>query len=283
MPHREFLRRHRRLFAGRRLSASVVVALALQAGVVYGSEGIELVAPADVKPVFLVTEIVVGEGVPNIDKDTARDVLATRFGRLKDKIEVRSLAEVKATIDQAAMAQLIGSAAGDDDLGKLDEYVQVDRMVFGRITQVAGITDIQVKVFNVKEGVTEVAFARRLGKGAEPSVILALLDGLADQLTAWVLDTYTDGAPDPAYQSLKAKKLGGGRKKPGEGGAGDPWSLLGVSGAAVGGAGISLAAFGVIGIVADNDASNLDIALCAAGAGATLLGVTMVVVDGMAE
>ena len=48
-------------------------------------------APDDSKPVFLVADVQVGEGVP-IDKDSARDVLATRFGRLKDKLEVRSMA-----------------------------------------------------------------------------------------------------------------------------------------------------------------------------------------------
>ena len=45
------------------------------------------------KPIFLVTDVVVADDVP-LQKDVARDVLATRFGRLKDKLEVRSMSEV---------------------------------------------------------------------------------------------------------------------------------------------------------------------------------------------
>jgi hypothetical protein len=152
-----------------------------------GSASAQTTAPPDnVKPIFLVADVVVGDGVP-INKDAARDVLATRFGRLKDKIEVRSFAEAKATIDAVAMAQMMGS--GDDaDLARIESYMQVDRLVIGRVTQIAGTIDLQVKVFNVKEGVTEVAFARRLGKSADRSLILTMLDTLADSLLAWTIE-----------------------------------------------------------------------------------------------
>lgn len=193
---------------------------------------------SDAKPVFLVTDVVVAEDV-GIDREVARDVLATRFGRIKDKIEVRSMAEAKAGMDAAALAQLLGE--GDDDaLAKVEQYVQVDRIVFGRITKVAGVIDLQVKVFNVKESVTEVGFARRLAAGSSPTMVLTLLDTLADSLLAWTLNTYTDGSRSAAAEKLASKKLTPKKDvvEPAPASSGSRFSWLGT----VGGLGLGLGA-----------------------------------------
>lgn len=237
-------------------------------------------APADsVKPTFLVTDVVVGDGVP-LEKDAARDVLATRFGRLKDKLEVRSMAEAKANIDTIAMQQLMGS--GDDaDLAKIESYLQVDRLVIGRITQVAGVIDIQVKVFNTKEGVTEVGFARRLGKNADKSMILTLLDTLADSLLAWTIENYTDGSMSAEATKMASKKLTGLKKKAEEASSAPPWSALGVTGGALAGLGAGVATTGayIVTNPTDPDQGPVGFGILVAGAGAVVVGGALVVID----
>lgn len=232
------------------------------------------------KPVFLVTDVVVADGIA-IDKEAARDALANRFGRLKDKIEVRSLAEVKTTLDRAAMAQMLGSSGSDEEVAKIGEYVQVDRLIFGRIHQVAGVTEVQVKLFNAKEGVTEMALSRRLKAGAPPQLVLTLLDSLADGMLSWVLDTYTDGAPSEGFAKLQNKKIVRAPKAadaPSEGGMG----MLGVVGGVVAGAGVGIATVGGIGLADEgNQAADLPVILAASGAGAVLLGTTLIIIDGM--
>ena len=238
-------------------------------------------APKDnVKPVFMVADVVVGDGVP-IDKDAARDVLATRFGRLKDKLEVRSFAEAKATVDAVALQQMMGS--GDDaDLARIESYMQVDRLVIGRVTSIAGVIDLQVKVFNVKEGVTEVAFARRLGKSADRSLILTMLDTLADNLLAWTIDNYTDGSMSTEAAGMKAKKLGGGGvKKAGEAQppSSSTWSALGVGGATLLGLGLGAGGVGAVNAFSDGDVSSLDLGLMVGGGVALAVGVTALTID----
>jgi hypothetical protein len=236
------------------------------------------------KPVFLVTDVVVDDGVP-IDKDAARDALAQRFGRIKDKIEVRSMGEVKSTLDKAAMAQMLGS--NDTDLSKLTDYVQVDRIVFGRIHQVAGVTEVQVKLFNAKDAVVEWSASRRLKAGAPGSLILTLLDSLGDGLLSFVLDTYTDGAPSAAFTALQNKKIehhapaaAAAASAP----AKNPWGMLGVVGGVVAGAGIGVATVGGIGLAQQgNQAGQLPIILAASGAGAALVGTALIVVDGVTD
>lgn len=236
--------------------------------------------PAEEKTVFLVTDVVVADGIP-IDKEAARDALANRFGRLKDKIEVRSLAEVKSTLDRAAMAQMLGSSASDEEVAKIGDYVQVDRLVFGRIHQVAGVTEVQVKLFNAKEGVTEMALSRRLKAGAPPQLILTLLDALADGMLSWVLDTYGDGVPSEGFAKLKNKKVVREPKDAApaqEGGMG----MLGVVGGVVAGAGVGVATVGGIGLADEgNQGADLPVILAASGAGAVLLGTTLIIIDGM--
>ena len=84
MPHREGLLRPGHLLLGLGLILLGSASAAAQKD-----------APPDgTRPVFLVADVVVTDGVP-IDKEAARDVLATRFGRLKGKIEVRSMAEAQ--------------------------------------------------------------------------------------------------------------------------------------------------------------------------------------------
>lgn len=237
----------------------------------------------DAKPVFLVTDVVVADGI-DIDKEAARDALANRFGRLKDKIEVRSLAEVKTTLDRAAMAQMLGSSSSDEEVGKIGEYVQVDRLVFGRIHQVAGVTEVQVKLFNAKEGVTEMALSRRLKPGAAPSLILTLLDTLADGMLSWVLDTYTDGAPSAEFAKLKNKKLvkADPAANAAGAGAGEGMGMLGVVGGVVAGAGVGIATVGGIGLADEgNQGAQLPVILAASGAGAVLVGTTLIIIDGM--
>ncbi|MDP2340189.1 MAG: hypothetical protein Q8O67_04460 [Deltaproteobacteria bacterium] len=235
-------------------------------------------APADgAKPIFLVADVVVGEGVP-IAKDAARDVLATRFGRLKDKIEVRSFAEAKASIDAVAMAQMMGS--GDDaDLARIESYMQVDRLVIGRVTQIAGTIDLQVKVFNVKEGVTEVAFARRLGKNADRSLILTMLDTLADSLLAWTIDNYTDGSLSKEATAMKAKKLGGKKPEAVASSSSSPWSTLGIVGAIGIGVGAGAASMGSANGIANGVLSNTDVGALVGGGVVLALGITLVTID----
>jgi hypothetical protein len=231
------------------------------------------------KPIFLVTDIVVDEGVA-IDKDAARDVLAKRFGRIKDKLEVRSLSEVKSTLDRAAMAQMLGSSSSDAELQKIGEYVATDRLVFGRIANVAGVTDVQVKIFNAKEGVTEIALSRRLKAGAPPQLVLTLLDTLADGLAAFAIDTYTDGAPSAAFMELKNKKIVRAPVEEAQEPA-SPWSMLGVVGGVVAGAGIGAGALGGYALGSGQGDQQTGIILLGAGAGALLVGTGLVVVDGL--
>jgi len=236
---------------------------------------------SDAKPVFLVTDVVVGDGV-DIDPEVARDVLATRFGRLKDKLEVRSMAEAKASLDAAALAQLLGS--GDDSqLSKVEEYVKVDRIVFGRISKVAGIVDVQVKVFNVREGVTEVGFARRLKAGASPTMVLTLLDSLSDSLLAWTINTYTDAAPSAAATRLAGKKLGGKKAEPDMVASSSPWSAVGAIGGLGLGLGVGAGGVGVYNALVDNDASGTDIAIIGASAVVAVIGTVAVVADVLTE
>ncbi len=235
-------------------------------------------------PVFLVTEVVVGDDVADVDKDAARDALAVRFGRLKDKIEVRSMSEAKASLDSAALQQLLGSDQ-QMDLDKIQSYVQVDRIVFGRISTIAGITEVQVRVFNVAEGVAEVGFARRLKASSPPSMVLTVLDTLADSLLAWTINTYTDGEMSAKASALANKKLGG--KKP----AAEPapttsssrFSWLGTVGGVGLGAGAAAAGVGAFQALSDNDASTTDIAIIGAGAVVGVLGAVAVGVDVLTE
>ncbi len=277
MPHRESLLRPRHLLGGLRVGGFVVVAFAAFFAHVAAAQ---VDAPADGagKPVFLVADVVVGDGVP-IDKDAARDVLATRFGRLKDKLEVRSMAEAKASIDAVAMAQMMGS--GDDaDLARIEGYMQVDRLVLGSVKQVGGVIDLQVKVFNVKEGITEVAFARRMGKGADRSLVLALLDTLADSLLAWTIEHYTDGSMSNEANALAGKKLGG--KKPAQAAVAStsPWGLMGVAGGVGLGAGVGVASMGLYNALGtDAGFDGLSIGLVAGGAAAALIGGTAIAID----
>jgi hypothetical protein len=236
----------------------------------------------DAKPVFLVTDVVVDEGA-GIDKEAARDALANRFGRLREKIEVRSLAEVKTTMDRAAVAQMLGSSSSDDEIGKIGDYVAVDRLVFGRIAQVAGVTEVQVKIFNTKEGVTEIGLSRRLKAGAPPQLVLTLLDTLADGLLAFVIDTYTDGVPDAKFAALKNKKIE--RRAPEEPAApGSPWGMLGVVGGSIAGAGVGIATLGGIALAEEgNQGGSLPLILAGAGAGAVIVGTGLVIIDGLTE
>jgi hypothetical protein len=240
---------------------------------------------SDAKPVFLVTDVVVADDV-GIDREVARDVLATRFGRIKDKIEVRSMAEAKAGMDAAALAQLLGE--GDDDaLAKVEQYVQVDRIVFGRIAKVAGVIDLQVKVFNVKESVTEVGFARRLAAGAPPSMVLTLLDTLADSLLAWTLNTYTDGSRSASAEKLAGKKLTpkkDGAEVPAPAPSGSRFSWLGT----VGGLGLGLgagaaAAAGYSALENDGVVGETETALLITGGVVGALGAGVLVVDLLTE
>jgi hypothetical protein len=233
---------------------------------------------AEARPVFLVTDVVVADDVP-IEKDTARDVLATRFGRLKDKLEVRSMAEVRASVDNAAFQQLLGSE-DEADLSKIENYVKVDRLVLGRIAMVAGVVDVQVKVFNVREGVVEVGFARRLGKGADRTLILTLLDGLADSLLAWTINTYTDGSMSAEATKLASKKLTKKADPAAASSSSSPWSALGAVGGGVLGAGLVATGLGAYNTFSTTDgASTTNIATFAGGAAAVVVGGVLVGVD----
>ena len=248
-----------------------VVALLASATAVAQTDG-----QLNTKPVFLVTDVVVADDVP-LEKDVARDVLTTRFGRLKDKLEVRSMSEARASLDNAALQQLLGTG-DENDLAKIEQYMAVDRLVIGRVSMVAGIVDVQVKVFNVKEGVTEVGFARRLGKNADRSMILTLLDTLADSLLAWTIDTYTDGSMSAEATALAGKKL---KKRDANVAtiAPSPWSPLGaVGGAAIGGGLVALAG-GTALTIQDQDPSALDLGLLIGGGAAVIVGGVLIGVD----
>ncbi len=274
--------------SGRLVLTALVVAAAFAAPARAGDDAAaDAPAPAaagdgETKPVFLVTDVIVDDGV-GLDKDAARDSLATRFGRLRDKIEVRSLGEVKSTLDRAAVAQMLGSSSSDEEINKIGQYVAVDRIVFGRIHQVAGVTEVQVKLFNTRDGVTEWGASRRLKAGAPPSLILTLLDSLGDGLLSFVVDTYTDGAASAKFAALKAKKIIHVAPAPPPP-PGSPWGMLGVVGGVVAGAGIGVATVGGIALAQDgNQASQLPLILAGAGAGAAVLGTALVVVDGATD
>jgi hypothetical protein len=232
-------------------------------------------APA--RPVFLVTDVTVGDGVP-VERDVARNVLATRFGRWKNVLEVRSFSEVRATLDAAAAAQLLGGAT-DEELARMANYVAVDRLVLGSIAAVGGVVDLQVKLFNAREGVTEVAFARRLGRDADWAMVLALLDTLADNLLAWTIEHYTEGAPSVAASALKARKLGGRKAAVVAPTVASPWGTSGVVGAGAAGLGAGVLGLGLFQAFADGDASPADIGFVAAGGAALVLGASAVAVD----
>jgi hypothetical protein len=247
------------------------------------------------EPVFLVTEVTVQDGI-GIEKDAARDALSTRFGRLREKIEVRSIGELKSSLDAAALAQMLGAASnnaagGDADLQKLTDYVQVDRLVFGRIAEVGGVIEVQARIFNTREGSTEIALSRRLKTDAPRQLVLTVLDGIADGLAGYALDTYTDGAPSAAFSKLSQQKLG--RRAPGRGTDGSDrgvdgasrWSMLGVTGGVLAGAGLGAGALAGVTFAADADDAGRDTAwiVLGAGAGAAVVGTALVVVDGLTE
>lgn len=234
---------------------------------------------ASERPVFLVTDIVVGEGV-GISGEAARDALAGRFGRLRDKLDVRSLGEVKATLDQQALNQLLGEESGQlEDLGR---YLDVDRVVFGRIHQVGGVTEVGVRVFNIKDGAMEMAMSRRLQAGAPGSLVLSVVDSLADRLAVWALSTYGDAAPSDQFAAMKKKKVGQGDRGGVSSKAASPWSLLGVGGSAIAGLGLGAVAVGATLVSADplHDALVPGI-IMGAGAATFLGGVGLVVFDGV--
>jgi hypothetical protein len=233
-------------------------------------------------PTFLVTDIVVDEGVA-IDKEQARNVLASRFGRLRDKIEVRSFADVKTTLDQGALNQMTGSDQPDTALANINTYLDVDRLVFGHISKVGGVTEVQVRIFNAREGNTELTLARRMKPDAPPQLVLTLLDSLADGLLAYVLDTYTDAKPSAQYNALAAKKLhhDDPAAAPAEAGPKRAGSL-GVIGAAVVGAGVGTMGAGSValgfGSLDDADTTKAGL-LILAGGSAALVGSAALLVD----
>lgn len=269
MPHRSC-----RLFDARDLF--VRVGLMTLAALAATTTRAQTSVPEPARPVFLVTDVVVGDGVP-IEKDVARDSLATRFGRLKNLIEVRSMAEARATLNAAAVAQLLGGES-DQELAQIEKYMQVDRLVLGRLSAVGGVVDLQVKVFNVREGITEVAFARRLGSNADRAMVLALLDGLADNLLAWTIEHYADAGPSTEAAALKARKLGK-KSAPATASSSSPWSTTGVVGGASAGLGAGVLGVGLYSAFADGDVSGVDIGLVAGGGIALVLGATAVSVD----
>lgn len=130
MPHRELVRRDRNLRRRGRLNAPLLGLLIASLAASPRDEAPSDPEAARPRPVFLVTDVLVGEGV-GIEPEAARDLLAARFGRLRDKLEVRSLSEVKSTLDHEGLATLLGKE--DTDLFKVADYVDVDRLVFGRI------------------------------------------------------------------------------------------------------------------------------------------------------
>lgn len=235
--------------------------------------------PPAPRPVFLVTEVDVAEGVP-LDKDAARDTLSIRFGRLRDKVEVRSFGEVKSSLDKAALMQMLGDAAAEE-IARLGEYVAVDRIVHGRIHVVGDVIEVQARLFNTREGVTELALARRLKSSAPPQLMLTLIDSIADGLLAFVLDTYTDGAPSAGFAALAQRKLDHAPRVVPP--APTPWSALGLVGAGLGGAGIVGAGIGVVSLAATPSPPDTALPMALGGAGAALVGAGLLVVDGLSE
>lgn len=232
------------------------------------------------RPVFLVTEIIVEEGV-GISSDAARDALAARFGRLRDKLDVRSLGEVRATLDQQALRQLLGGEA--EDLEKLADYVDADRVVFGRIHKVGDVIEVSVRVFHVPEGAMEVAMSRRLRAASADSLVLGVVDALADRLTVWALDTYGDATPSAKFAELQKKKVtprGGGGAVEGE--RSNPWSFMGVGGGALATAGLGAVAVGAT-MVATSPEPDVVVPTIVMGAGAAtfLGGMALVIIDGL--
>jgi hypothetical protein len=250
-------------------------------------------APAERdRPIFLVTEIIVDDEV-KLEADAARDALALRFGRLKDRIDVRSLGEVKSSLDQAGITQLLGGET--DELAKLGEYVEVDRIVFGRIHKVGDVTEVSVRVFNTSDTSMEVAMSRRMRAEAPESMVLTAVDSMADRLAAWAITSYGLDAPSEKADALAKKTLGGLKKKkaarkkaeeaaaPTEAAApADPWGFLGISGGAIAGLGAGVVGVGAAMITLDQKGEVL-VPSIVMGAGGLLFvgGVTAVIVDGL--
>ncbi|MFZ9888046.1 MAG: hypothetical protein ACO3JL_11135, partial [Myxococcota bacterium] len=154
--------------------------------------------PGAVRPSFFVTEVIVeGESARS---EGMRDALSARFGRLRHKLDVRSAGELRQALDHAALLQLLGDET--EHLSKLSDYVDADRIVFGRVTTIGAVREVSVRVVDVREGSVEVAMARRLAGNVDDGMILAVLDALADRLVAWALTTYGDSAPSEAYERL---------------------------------------------------------------------------------
>jgi len=145
-------------------------------------------------------------GSTAIDGETAREVVASRLRRLAGKIDVRSVGEVQSSLDKAALAQMLGGESAED-LESIQRYVQVDRIVTGRVVDVAGVTDVSIRLFHVTEGVMELALSRRVKAGVDPAIVLTVLEGLADHLLAYVVKAYTDGKASQAFEDLKSKKI----------------------------------------------------------------------------
>ena len=232
----------------------------------------------DARPVFLVTDVVVEEGV-GISSEAARDALAARFGRLQDKLDVRSLGEVQATLDQQALSQLLGGEA--EGLERLASYVEADRVVFGRIHQVGGVTEVSVRVFHVNEGAMELAMSRRLKADAPDSLVLSVVDSLADRLTVWALNTYGDAEPSAKFAELQKKKLKP-RDVGGEVESASPWSFMGVGGSALAAAGLGAVAVGatLVATAPEPDVVTPSIVM-GAGAATFLGGMALVIIDGL--
>lgn len=240
------------------------------------------VADEGERPSFLVTEIAVGEGV-GIEPDAARDALAARFGRLRGKLDVRSYSEVKTALDQQALLQLLGEEAAD--LGEVGGYVDVDRIVFGRIHKVGGVTEVSVRVFHVREASMELAMSRRIAPGRDDSLVLAVLDSLADRLAVWAMTTYGDAEPSGEFAKLKGKKP---TRRTGDDVAlappppGSPWTFMGVSGGGLAGLGLGVIGVGAALTTLDpkpDMAANL--AVMGAGTAMFLGGTALVLVDGL--
>jgi hypothetical protein len=230
------------------------------------------------RPVFLVTEILVQDGV-GVDASAAANALSLRFGRLRKLMDVRSFEEVKSTLDQEAFKNMLGEDASVGDIG---QYVEVDRLVFGRITQVGGVTEVSVRVFNVAENVAEVSLSRRIKKGADPSLVLTVVDKLADNLLAWVLRHYTEAKPNAAFAALKDKKQ---KKEIKERivvhKAGSPWGTWGLVGSGLLGAGLSSAVLGGVLLAGEPAEPTLSYAALGTGAGLAVVGTALIVLDGM--
>jgi hypothetical protein len=237
---------------------------------------------SDARPVFLVTEIVVDDGI-ELDAEGARDALAARFGRFKDKLDVRNLTEVKSTLDQQGLTALLGGET--TELDKLGEYVDVDRVVFGRIHKVGEVTEVSVRVFNVRETAMEIAMSRRIKAGAADSLVLTAVDGLADRLVAWSITTYADDGPSEKFAAAKKKTVKRRKKteEPAAAASGSPWSFIGVGGGALAGLGLGTAVAGAALIVTNPTTDNTlaTTVLMATGGAVFLGGMTAVVIDGI--